>query len=80
MKYDATQAHHANYYIKQPNTDNSPAMHVKLHLLAHPHLSCIHDVCPSEGEIFYLCALLQHRPASSYVDAWTVDGVELPTF
>ena len=55
-------------------------MHVILRLPAHPHLSRIRDVRPSEGEIFYLRALLQHRPASSYVDARTVDGVELPTF
>lgn len=79
-KYDAAQAHRTNYYIEQPNTDNSPAMHVILRLPAHPHLSRIRDVRPSEGEIFYLRALLQHRPASSYVDARTVDGVELPTF
>jgi hypothetical protein len=79
-KYDAAQAHHTNYYVEQPNTDNSPAMHVILRLPAHPHLSRIHDVCPSEGEILYMRALLQHRPASSYVDARTVDGVELPTF
>jgi len=29
-KYDAAQDHRINYYIEQPNTDNSPAMHVIL--------------------------------------------------
>jgi hypothetical protein len=68
-KYDAAQAHQANYYIEQSNSDNSLPMHVILHSPTHPHISHIQDVCPSEGEIFYLCALLQHRPALSHVDA-----------
>jgi hypothetical protein len=79
-KYDAAQAHRANYYIEQPNTDNSPPMHVILRSPSHVHISRIRDVRPSEGEVFYLRALLQHRPASSHLDARTVDGVEYPTF
>ena len=79
-KYDAAQDHRINYYIEQPNTDNSPAMHVILRTPGNPHISCIHDVRPSEGEVFYLRALLQHRPASSHVDARTVDDVEYTTF
>jgi hypothetical protein len=79
-KYDAAQAHRSNYYIEQPNVDNSPPMHVILRSSAHPHISRIRDVRPSEGEVFYLRALLQHRPASSHVDARTVDDIEFPTF
>lgn len=56
------------------------AMHVILCTPGHPHISCICNVCPSEEEVFYLHALLQHRPASSYVDARTVDNVEYATF
>ena len=55
-------------------------MHVILRSPSLPHISCIHDVCPSEGDVFYLCAPLQHRPASSHVDAQTVDGVEHTTY
>jgi hypothetical protein len=78
-KYDAAQAHWMNYYFEQPNTDNSPAMHVILQMPGNPHISHIQDVCPSEGDIYYLCALLQHRPASSYVDARTVNDIEFAT-
>ena len=79
-KYDAAQAHWMNYYIEQPNTDNSPAMQVILCMPGNPHISRIWDVRPSEGDIDYLCALLQHRPASSHVDARTVNNIEFATF
>ena len=79
-KYDATQDHRLNYYIEEPNSDNLPPMHVILRSAAHPHISRIRDVRPSEGDLFYLRALLQHRPASSYVDARTVNGIEYATF
>ena len=79
-KYDITQAHRPNYYIEQPHADNSPSMHVILRSLSLPHIGRIRDVRPSEGDVFYLHALLQHRPASSYVDARTVDGVEFPSY
>jgi hypothetical protein len=78
--YDAAQAHWMNYCIEQPNTDNSPAMHVILCMPGNPHISRIWDVCPSEGDIYYLRALLQHRPASSHVDAQTVNNIEFATF
>jgi hypothetical protein len=57
-KYDAAQAHRMNYYIEQPNTDNSPAMQVILCMPGNPHISHIWDVRPSEGDIYYLRALL----------------------
>ena len=79
-KYDITQAHQANHYIEQPHADNSPSMHVILCSPSLPHISCIRDVRPSMGDVFHLCALLQHRPASSHVDTRTVDGVKLTTY
>jgi hypothetical protein len=79
-KYDAAQDHRSNYYIERPNADNIPAMHVILRSPANPHISRIREVRPSEGEVFYLRALLQHRPASSYVDARTINDIECPTF
>ena len=76
-KFDITQGHWSNYYIEQPHADNSPCMNVILRSPSLPHISHIHDVHP---DMFYLHALLQHRPASSHVDAQAVDGVELPTY
>jgi hypothetical protein len=35
---------------------------------------------PSKGELFYLRALLQHKPSSSFADVRTVNNVEYPTF
>jgi hypothetical protein len=55
-------------------------MHVILHSPAYLHISRIWDVHPSEGDLFYFYALLQHRSASSYMDAWTVNGIEYQTF
>ena len=78
--FDITQGYWPNYYIEQSHADNSPCMHVILCSPSLPHISHIHNVHPSEGDVFYLRALLQHRPASSHVDAQTVDGVELPTY
>ena len=79
-KFDITQGHRPNYYIEQPHADNSPCMHVILRSPSLPHISRIRDVRPSEGDVFYLHALLQHRPASSHLDARTVDGVEHTTY
>jgi hypothetical protein len=44
------------------------------------HYARIRDVLPSWGELFYLHALLQHHPATSFSDARTVNGVEHQTF
>jgi hypothetical protein len=73
-KYDPRQIHNPLYYIEQPNHDGSQPMHVILRSAKFRHFARIRDVPPSRGELFYLRALLQHRPASSFVDARTVDG------
>ncbi len=41
----------------------------------HPHLTRLHSARPSEGEHFYLHAILQHCPILSFIDALTVDTV-----
>ena len=37
-------------------------------------------VSPTAGELFYLHCLLAHKPAESFTDLRTVDGVTLDTF
>jgi hypothetical protein len=55
-------------------------MHVIMRTAKYRHYARIQDVPPSRGELFYLRALLQHRPASSFVDVRTIDGIEYNTF
>lgn len=40
----------------------------------------IDTVSPHTGELFYLCALLLHKPTYSFVDLRTGNGVIYPTF
>ena len=40
----------------------------------------IHMVSPTAGELFYLRCLLAHKPAESFTDLRTVDGVTWETF
>ena len=44
------------------------------------HFARIRDVSPSRGELFYLRALLQLRPANSFSDLRTVNGIERQSF
>lgn len=47
---------------------------------ANPHLTRIVSVRPSQGEVFYIRALLNYKPALSFEDLRTVNGEEFPTF
>ena len=38
------------------------------------------EVPPSRGEVFYLRTILQHRAASSFLDARTVNGTTYNTY
>ena len=55
-------------------------MHVVQRDAMHPHLSRINSVHPSQGELFYLRAILQSRAALSFLDARTVNAVIYETF
>lgn len=44
------------------------------------HLSRIQPAHPSQGELFYLRTILQHRPVLSFEDARTIDDHIYPTF
>ena len=55
-------------------------MHVVQRDPLHPHLSRIDAIRPSQGELFYLRAILQSRPTLSFLDTRTVNGVIYETF
>ena len=67
-------------YFDESDAHATPRMHVVQRDVAHPHLSRINAVRPSQGELFYLRAILQSRPALSFVDARTVNGQIYETF
>jgi hypothetical protein len=79
-KYDADRALVPNHFLEQPNEFGDPQMRVVLRNSARRHIGRIHDVPPSYSELFYLRALLQHRPAVSFEDAHTVDNMEYDTY
>ena len=80
VKYDAANEIKPQYFREQPNTTGASRMHVVLRSSAHTHLSRIQTVRPSQGELFYLRAILQNKPCSSFVDAITVDNTQYLTF
>jgi hypothetical protein len=80
VKYDETSNFKPHYFREQPNFLGAPQMHVVQRNKAHTHLSRIQSVRPSQGEIFYLRAILQHKPCLSFKDALTVDNTEYVTF
>lgn len=67
-------------YYNESFTDTAPRFHVILRQSSHTHVARIHAARPTEGERFYLRAILRCRPVRSFVDACTVDGVQLPSF
>ena len=74
-KYDPNRAGHPLYFIEQANHDLMQPMHVILRQADKRHLARLREVPPSRGELFYLRALLQHRPANSFIDARTINGI-----
>ena len=79
-KYDRRQDNNPSYYIEQPNHDGSPPMHVILRNSRFRHFAHMREVPPSRGEVFYLRTILQHRAASSFLDARTVNGTTYNTY
>jgi len=73
-KFDPNYSLRPNYNLEQPNPYGQPPMHVILRSQSRPHLSRIHDIPPSHSEQFYLRTILQHRPATSFEGARTVDN------
>jgi hypothetical protein len=78
--YKPRNDHRFNYFVESLQSRNAPAFHVILRDSAHTHLGRMRSARPSDGEIFYLRVTLQHRPARSFRDARTINGVEYTTF
>lgn len=70
--WTATDVGKPGVFNEQANDRNAPSMHVILRSLQHPHVSRIQSVRPSEGDVFYLRAILQNHAAESFEMARTV--------
>ncbi|GJE90163.1 ATP-dependent DNA helicase PIF1 [Phanerochaete sordida] len=76
-KYDPAKAGRLNYFNEtHPHDSLAVRMHVILRSTGSRHVARIRAARPSEGERYYLRALLQHRPARSFQDMLTVDGLQ----
>lgn len=81
-RFDIRNANNHRYFDEHVPTfpQDAPLMHVIQRDIAHPHLARIDSVRPSQGEPFYLRAILQSRPALLFIDARTVNGNVYETF
>ncbi|KAJ6461951.1 hypothetical protein DFH09DRAFT_959149 [Mycena vulgaris] len=79
-KYVPDKVGPPGYYLEQANNTDSPRLHVIMRTSAHSHVTRIRSVRPSQGELFYLRAILQARPCRSFTMARTVRDVTHPTF
>ncbi|KAI0074753.1 hypothetical protein K474DRAFT_1676861 [Panus rudis PR-1116 ss-1] len=79
-KYDPSKVGNPLYHMEQSAMNGAQLMHVILRDTKKIHVTRLHPSRPSEGECFYLRILLQHRPASSFEDLRTIDGVVFPSF
>ena len=80
VKYDPDKDGSPNYFIEQPNDQNSPRMHVVMRTSTRAHVTRIHSIRPSQAELFALRTILQTRPCRSFSMARTVGNVEHTTF
>jgi hypothetical protein len=79
LKYNETNDIKPHYFREQPNSVGAPNMRVVLRSKAHTHLSRIQSIRPSQGELFYLRAILQHKPCFSFADSLTVGSIQYST-
>ena len=78
--FNGDNSNRPNFYLERPSNNGAPMMHVIQRSQDKPHLARIQHVHLSQGDVFYLRALLQHRPAVSFVDLRTVEEITHPTF
>ena len=78
--HDPTKADEPQYFLERPSPPNVPSMDVILRHHNHPHITRLQPIRLSLGDIFYLRALLQIRPARSFEQLRTVDGTLHSTF
>ncbi|KAJ7504694.1 hypothetical protein B0H11DRAFT_1654434, partial [Mycena galericulata] len=74
VKYTEANNSKPHYFREQANEKGAPRMHIVLRGNSHIHLSRIQSIRPSQGELFYLQAILQHKPCVSFADMLTVNG------
>jgi hypothetical protein len=79
-KFDPEKNHLPHYFLEQENQYHTPIMHVILRSGRTRHYARIREVSLSQGELFYLRAILQMRPANSFSDARTINGIQYQTF
>jgi len=78
--YDPRNDNRPNFFLESLNGQVAQAMHVVMRLANNKHIARIQTVHVSHGDVFYLRALLQTRPASSFDELRTVDGILHQTF
>lgn len=69
-----------HYYLETVIDAQVSPMHVIMRTTANAHIARMHAAKPSEGERFYLRALLRHVTGRSLQDCRTIDGVVYETF
>jgi len=80
VKYNPENDNRPNYFPETPNPTGSPRMHAVLRGSTNVHLTRIHHVRPSDGEVFYLRTILQSKAVKSFEDARTANGVVFLSF
>jgi hypothetical protein len=78
--YEAMNDVRNNFFKERYTIQNSPCMHVVQRLPRTHHIARLQSVHLSVGELFYIRALLQNRPATSFTDLRTINNITYPTF
>ena len=76
----AKAAKNPHWFVERPSPPSIPSMHVIRRDANTVHITRLQSVPLSFGEVFYLRALLQTRPARSFDELRTVNGVVYSTF
>ncbi|CDO69901.1 hypothetical protein BN946_scf184884.g60 [Trametes cinnabarina] len=73
--YDPLKTGQPRIFEERDTGDNVTRMHVIQRVREHAHVARIQPARVSEGERYFLRALLQHRSANSFEDLRTINGV-----
>ncbi|KIO15898.1 hypothetical protein M407DRAFT_34485 [Tulasnella calospora MUT 4182] len=79
-KFDANLLHRPGHYAERDIPEGQALMLVIQRQDIYSHVTRLQPATPSQGERFYLRAILATRPAASFEDAQTVVGVIYRTF
>jgi hypothetical protein len=79
-KYDPHAISSQPSFPEHTSHNEQPAMQAVLRSHIHHHLSRIQSIRPSQGELFYLRTILQHKALRSFEDGRTVNGHRCETF